>query len=488
MTESNPKRLIFISYATDPDFASAFQVASEIEAQGLSCWLAKRDVGPGENWAEAIITAIQSSEITLVLLSTAANKSSHVEGEIERARNYGKLILPLRIENIQPSAALEYHLAGRQWIDLFDARTRGENMSRLIAALRDRLRQWLVPDLPPLPRVLDTAVESTIATEQKPEPESPRHPVISASTVARPSADLQQAIETALEAAEWHSAAVSPYGRELYSRFQEQAVTALCSVAIDDRSWENRTKALRFVASIAAIPTARRFVPTILALYVKRLAAAGWELDAVLDGIDALTVPPREKWKVLIEPVSTGAVEQYMGHKIVAQLGKMTPRDKVKETGRAVAGLLFSTQSLTRSTALDVIRKLEYRDAIPSLRDMLETTTTSANIAEASKLLSEWGDRTCAISIRTALETGILTGSDFAITIKALYTLEGPEAAHFISDCYRHANDEQRTSLLTSAGLLAREPSFLRIVSDTLTETGSETVRAAASKFLASAR
>jgi hypothetical protein len=151
---SRPERkpaLVFISYASQPDQTTAEQVVAALEAAGIACWIASRDIGVGDNYAMAIVNAIENCKIALVLLSTGANRSPHVANEIERAVNYRKDIVPIRLENVAPSRAIELHLATRQWIDLFDQTKKEENMARLMDALRDRLREWLVPDLPPLP-------------------------------------------------------------------------------------------------------------------------------------------------------------------------------------------------------------------------------------------------------------------------------------------------------------------------------------------------
>jgi hypothetical protein len=57
----------------------------------------------GDNYAVAIVNAIQNCRITLLLLSAAANESPHVANEIERAVNYRKEIIPVRLGKVPPS-------------------------------------------------------------------------------------------------------------------------------------------------------------------------------------------------------------------------------------------------------------------------------------------------------------------------------------------------------------------------------------------------
>jgi hypothetical protein len=90
-----------------------------LEAQGLRCWIAPRDVLPGAEWDEAILTAIEASQIFLLLLSSAANLSPFVKNEVNRAFANRKTILTYRTEDVLPSRSLEFYLARHHWTDGF---------------------------------------------------------------------------------------------------------------------------------------------------------------------------------------------------------------------------------------------------------------------------------------------------------------------------------------------------------------------------------
>ncbi len=106
----------FVSYAT-PDKETAFRLCQLLEEQGIGCWIAPRDVPPGADYGEAIIRAIEETRATLLLLSAHSNISIHVTHEVERATSKRKRVIPVRLEDVQPSASLELHLATAQWID-----------------------------------------------------------------------------------------------------------------------------------------------------------------------------------------------------------------------------------------------------------------------------------------------------------------------------------------------------------------------------------
>jgi uncharacterized RDD family membrane protein YckC len=109
---------IFISYAKD-DSAVADTICANLEQDGIRCWIAPRNISPGEKYATAIIHAIENAKIVVVVFSRNSDQSAHVRTEVERAFNQGKIIIPFRIENIEPSDELQYFIGSRQWLDAF---------------------------------------------------------------------------------------------------------------------------------------------------------------------------------------------------------------------------------------------------------------------------------------------------------------------------------------------------------------------------------
>ncbi len=111
---------VFISY-TQPDRDVAQELVSRVEAHGIECWIAPRDVLPGEDWPAAIIGAIAAARVMVLVFSASANKSPQVCLEVERAVNRGVSVLPFRLADIAPSASLEYFLSTGNWLDAFPA-------------------------------------------------------------------------------------------------------------------------------------------------------------------------------------------------------------------------------------------------------------------------------------------------------------------------------------------------------------------------------
>jgi hypothetical protein len=72
---------VFLSYAS-ADTETANSVCQALEAQGVKCWMAPRDVKPGAQYADAIVRAINDAKALVVVLSASAVASSHVGREI----------------------------------------------------------------------------------------------------------------------------------------------------------------------------------------------------------------------------------------------------------------------------------------------------------------------------------------------------------------------------------------------------------------------
>lgn len=107
---------VFISYASN-DKSVADAVCACLESHGLRCWYAPRDIAPGEDWGTAIVSAIAGCGVFVLVMTTQSNASKFVRREVERAVSAGKPILPLRMEDIQPSPALELFVSATHWLD-----------------------------------------------------------------------------------------------------------------------------------------------------------------------------------------------------------------------------------------------------------------------------------------------------------------------------------------------------------------------------------
>ena len=75
---------VFISYShLDKPVADA--ACATLESRGVRCWIAPRDVLPGDEYASALVGAIHSSRLLVLVFSSGANQSPQVLREVERA-------------------------------------------------------------------------------------------------------------------------------------------------------------------------------------------------------------------------------------------------------------------------------------------------------------------------------------------------------------------------------------------------------------------
>jgi TIR domain-containing protein/uncharacterized protein DUF1566 len=110
---------VFISHSSK-DKAVADAVCATLEQHHIRCWIAPRDIGPGQEWGESIVTAIHSSRVMVLIFSASANESPQIRREVERAVHKSVVIVPMRIEDVLPQKSLEYFIGAVHWLDAFN--------------------------------------------------------------------------------------------------------------------------------------------------------------------------------------------------------------------------------------------------------------------------------------------------------------------------------------------------------------------------------
>ena len=107
---------VFISYSS-VDKTAGETVCSILEQNGISCWIAPRDITPGLDFAEAIIDGIKSSKLFILVYSSNSNTSKQVIREVDRAIHFGLQVINLRLEEVPMSKQLDYYLSSVHWLD-----------------------------------------------------------------------------------------------------------------------------------------------------------------------------------------------------------------------------------------------------------------------------------------------------------------------------------------------------------------------------------
>jgi len=106
----------FISYASQ-DATVANAIVAALERAELKCWIAPRDVTPGEFYADAIVRALNAARTFVIVLTGNAVSSPHVLREVERASAKRHPIISFRVGSVALPPALEYFLSASHWLD-----------------------------------------------------------------------------------------------------------------------------------------------------------------------------------------------------------------------------------------------------------------------------------------------------------------------------------------------------------------------------------
>ena len=106
---------VFISHSSK-DRLTANAVCNRLESAGIRCWIAPRDIIPGEGWSAAIMRGIDASKVMVLIFSENANVSAHVRREVAHACDHEITVIPMRIRDITPKEGLKYYLDELHWL------------------------------------------------------------------------------------------------------------------------------------------------------------------------------------------------------------------------------------------------------------------------------------------------------------------------------------------------------------------------------------
>jgi len=112
------KRDVFVSYSSK-DASVANALVHCLEEHGIRCWIAPRDIVGGREYADVIVDAIASARLVVVIFSDAAQLSQWVRSELNCAMSNGRTIVPVKIDDVLPTGAMQLYLGDRHWIDIW---------------------------------------------------------------------------------------------------------------------------------------------------------------------------------------------------------------------------------------------------------------------------------------------------------------------------------------------------------------------------------
>ncbi len=135
---------VMISYSCK-DQLVADAICSFLEKDRIRVWIAPRDM-LGRTYPEAIIEGIKNSLIIVLVFSSNANGSAWVPKEIERGVHYEKIIIPFKIEEVNPiSADFELCTSTYHWLDAITPPLE-RNIIRLVQTVSRLLEKEQCPE------------------------------------------------------------------------------------------------------------------------------------------------------------------------------------------------------------------------------------------------------------------------------------------------------------------------------------------------------
>ena len=156
---------IFLSYSrNDQEFAE--RLTQNLKEHGIPVWVDTQEIQGGDAWRAAISRAIAECDAFLVILSPQCVASKNVVKELSIAESKERHIIPVMYQKCEIPDAMQYQLAGLQWID-FSAMTFEAAVDRLIKVLQHGKPTWAVAA---------TATSAASDTPQSVPPQPPAGP------------------------------------------------------------------------------------------------------------------------------------------------------------------------------------------------------------------------------------------------------------------------------------------------------------------------
>jgi len=125
---------VFVSHSSK-DKLIADGICANLEAAGVRCWIAPRDIAPGEDWPRAIANAISQCHVMVLIFSANANSSDQISRELSVAAEYNLVIIPFKIENVKPEPGKQYYLSRTHWLDAMNPPTQ-EQINLLVERVK----------------------------------------------------------------------------------------------------------------------------------------------------------------------------------------------------------------------------------------------------------------------------------------------------------------------------------------------------------------
>jgi hypothetical protein len=109
-----------------------------LEADGISYWIDQEGLSPGVTYADMISRNIRDCDTFLFLSSANANSSEWTLREISTAIDFGKTVLPVRLDRSDYAAPVALYLSSVQYVDWLELGEE-ESLRRIVSRIQSPL-------------------------------------------------------------------------------------------------------------------------------------------------------------------------------------------------------------------------------------------------------------------------------------------------------------------------------------------------------------
>lgn len=136
----------FISY-NSANKKVATRLKKLLNGSGVETWIAPDDIPVGKKYAKVLNSALKNSACLVLLLSDAAQSSNWVAREVERAINYNKPIVTIRLEDLVLNDEFEFYLSVAQMVDIRDFDESNPEVQAVIEIIKEYTGTTVISDM-----------------------------------------------------------------------------------------------------------------------------------------------------------------------------------------------------------------------------------------------------------------------------------------------------------------------------------------------------
>ena len=134
---------VFISHSRH-DKSVADDICKILEINGFTCWIAPRNIRPGQHYALEIMCGLKSCQMMVLVFSAYSNQSEHVANELDHAFNEKKSIIPFLIDGTPINDEFDYYLSRKQHLIAYPRYE--DKLTALVKAVAKTLGRPITPN------------------------------------------------------------------------------------------------------------------------------------------------------------------------------------------------------------------------------------------------------------------------------------------------------------------------------------------------------